>query len=158
MTSYAFFEFLDRALHALAAEVPAAYARISELLSGRTLRVTVDGISRYVRVEESRHVLDLAGKETAELRTSRSVLVDLLEARRTLLDAVLFDDFVLRGGSADLAALHDALIAFIQGAVRSRTLPSLLHAYLEGDRSTSRSRGNAAERTHGSRKGDEIWQ
>jgi hypothetical protein len=131
VTETTFFQFLTTALDALEAEVPAAYARLCSALSGRTVRITVDGDTRFLRAKDGKHSLEFDGANSLEIKTNRAALADLLEARETLLDSVISERLVLRGTPDDVAALHDALTAFVQGAVRSRTLPPLLDAYLQ---------------------------
>lgn len=140
MASADFFTFLSRGLDALGAEVPLAYSLLSRNLGGRTVRITVDGDTRCLRVHGGRHSLDADGIGDVELRTDRGALVSLVEARESLLSAIMTDRLMLRGAPNDLVALYDALTVFIQGAVRSSALPALLDAYLNGTQSAQRRR------------------
>lgn len=107
-----------------------AHERLCRGLGERTIRLTVDGEVRYLSMRGGRHVVESEGAAGVELRTDRAAIVELVEARRSLLDAVLLERLSLRGAPEELASLYDTLVVFIQGAVRSRSLPALLDAYL----------------------------
>jgi hypothetical protein len=142
-----FFVFLERALAAIAAEVPAAFRRLDRALAGGSIRVTVDGDARCLRIHRGASVLIADGDYRVELRTTRGCVRDLVEARRTLLDAVVSDELLLRGKPEDVARMHDALIAFVEGAVRIRKGAALLEAYL-GVSTTESVRCGPSDSTH----------
>jgi hypothetical protein len=129
-----FFEFLNRALCALAAEVPSAYSQVCRRLCDLDVRIEVDGATRYLVTTERGHELTRQSPSPAplELATSKTALVALLNDRKSLLESVLADDFSLRGETHDLMRLEDALFTFVQGAARSRRAISLLADYLKG--------------------------
>jgi hypothetical protein len=58
----------------------------------------------------------------------------LIDARLTLLDAVLSDALAMTGAPDDLLAFHDGLIAYVHGAVRAPSFPALLSAYRTNER------------------------
>lgn len=66
---------------------------------------------------------------TVEVVTDRTAVLDVIGARRSLLEAVAEDRLFLRGSPAELLRFHDALQAYVAGAVRSRSFPSLLSRY-----------------------------
>jgi hypothetical protein len=125
-----FFRFLARALAALDEEAPDAASALAHSLAGIALEMTVDGESRWLVVRNGRCTLSASGASSAAFRSTREVLVALLEARRTLLDAILCDDLVLSGAPHAVAAIYDAMSAFVQGGMRSRSIARLLDAYL----------------------------
>jgi hypothetical protein len=130
MVEPTFFRFLEAALGALRVEAPRAYASLIAALAPTGLELRVDGNTRFFSVVNGVHRLTGTGCSAVSLATRRTVLVALLEARRTLVDAVVDDELELRGAPEHVIALDGALTAFFAGAVRSRSLPALLREYL----------------------------
>lgn len=131
MTDLDFFSFLERALQGLTSEVPAASAELARVLRGVALQLHVDGEARALLAHGEHCSLqhDIS-RCVAELRTQRKVLVALLEAEQTLMDAVTRDELLLRGSPSHLASIYEALVVFVQGAIRSTSIPKLLDHYL----------------------------
>jgi hypothetical protein len=129
-----FFRFLDSALDAIRVECPAAYVRLCGLLVGSGLQLRVDGRARSFTVEGGRHRIGDSPSAGTEIRTDRSAVEALLEGRLSLVDAVLGERLSLRGAPLDIAIMHDALVVFLEGAVRSPSLPGLLDEYLADGR------------------------
>jgi hypothetical protein len=75
------------------------------------------------------HVLPEAKEPTAELVTSRNTILNILDARLTLAEAVLSDAIVLKRHVDDLIAFHDGLMTYVRGAVRSPSFPRLLDRF-----------------------------
>jgi hypothetical protein len=125
------FGHLERCLDALEAEVPVAYGLVVRALAGRAIAIDIDGDRATLSIARGRHALARgAGAGCAiELTLTEAVIGRLLDARCTVLSAVLGGEMVLRGAAEDLAGLHDALLAFVHGAVRSPTAPRLLESY-----------------------------
>ncbi len=111
--------------------MPVAYGLVVRALAGRTIAIDIDGDSATLSIASARHALARsAGAGCAvELTLTEAAIDRLLDARCTVLDAVLGGEVILRGAAEDLAALHDALLAFVHGAVRSPTAPRLLESY-----------------------------
>jgi len=127
------FWFLERCLDAIETEAPLAYRRVACALGGRAIAINIgDGLATLSMASGRHRVARDAGSGCAvELTLTDAVIGRLLEGRCTVLDAVFAGDLVLRGSADDLAALHDALLAFIHGAVRSPSTPRLLESYLD---------------------------
>jgi hypothetical protein len=66
---------------------------------------------------------------TVVVRTGRATLLDLIDGRSSLTDAVLRDAVLLRGDRQDLVRFHDALWLYLQGAVRAPSMSELLRRY-----------------------------
>jgi hypothetical protein len=64
-----------------------------------------------------------------ECRTTRRAILDLVDARTTLMAAVVADRVWLRGSVEDLLAFHDGLMVYLGGAVRSPSFPWLLRQF-----------------------------
>ncbi len=67
----------------------------------------------------------------------RTAVLRVIDARDTLMSAVLADRLVLRGATRDVLAFHDGLIAYVHGAVRARSFPELLRQFRQRRRRTS---------------------
>jgi hypothetical protein len=146
------FGYLARCLDALEAEVPVAYGRMARALAGRAVAIDIEGDRAMLSMASGRHALscDVDAGCAVELTLTEAVIGRLLDARCTVLDAVLGGEVVLRGAAEDLAALHDALLAFVHGAVRSPSAPRLLESYL-GRLALSQSRTRTPDASHGER-------
>ena len=130
-----FRSFLRRSLAAIRAEAPAAYGRLAELLAPREVLLAVDGESVALRFSAG-DVRELSRPEhpAVEFRTSRDTILDLIDARCSLLGAARDDRCLLRAAPGDLVAFHDGLIAYLHGAVRSFSMPELLAEFRAGGR------------------------
>ena len=138
--------FLARSFDALRREVPEAYSRMCRRLASRAvaLRVDEERVAVVFARDEARIVAD--GRECAvEVRTSRTAVLRVIDARDTLMSAVLADRLVLRGAPRDVLAFHDALMAYVHGAVRARSFPDLLRQFRQRRRRTSRPRAGVEE-------------
>jgi len=134
-----FFRFLDGALRTLAIEVPRAHGEVSRNLRGLPVLITVDRVSRQLEMTAGGHDLHVPREGEAPLRlcTTRSAIVDLLNARTTLLESVRNDHFSLQGKTEHLVRLEAGLFAFVQGAARSQQVGVLLADYLNERREIS---------------------
>jgi hypothetical protein len=126
----AFTDFLAASLAALGQEVPAAFALLCRRLARREVRLRVDDDTVALRFLPGGVVMDpVPERPCVELVTTGRTVLDVLEARETLVSAALRDRLQLRGALDDLLALHDGLLAYVHGAVRAPSLPRLLARY-----------------------------
>ena len=122
--------YIGASLVALRQECPTAYFLMCSQLAPRRVRLMIDGESVTLAFDPSgAHVLPVAQNPTAELVTSRRTILDVLDARLTLAEAVLSDAIVLKGCVDDLTAFHDGLMTYVRGAVRCPTFPRLLDRF-----------------------------
>jgi hypothetical protein len=128
--SSSFHDFLARSLRLLRREHTPAYGALCRTLAGRRSVVTVDG--EAVTIHASR--LDISirpgdappgGSVAARCQTTRRAILDLLNAELELMDAIRQDRLVLEGALLDLVAFHDALVLYVNGAVRCVSFPAL---------------------------------
>ena len=99
-------------------------------LAPRQVRLVIGGESVTISFDPSgAHVLPEAKEPTTELATSRQTILDVLDARLTLADAVLSDAIMLRGHVDDLTVFHDGLMTYVRGAVRCPSFPQLLDCF-----------------------------
>jgi hypothetical protein len=124
---------LVQSLVELASEQPRAYAEMCRVLAPRRLLLHVDGERAALRCSPNVVETDgVDGDAAVEAHANRRVILDLLDARTSLLEALLTERLILRGGLDDLIAFHDGLAAYLRGAVRCRNFPSLLDRYRQG--------------------------
>jgi hypothetical protein len=129
-----FGDFLDASLRVLRSETPPAARRLSERLAGRSVRLDVAPAPLVLRVSPEGHRLDPAtGRCSVSLALEREVILDLVEGRLSLAEAVLQERLRPRGGPADLGHFFDALTAYLEGAVRAPGFPRLYRAYRRGE-------------------------
>jgi hypothetical protein len=140
--------FLARSFDALRREVPEAYARMCRRLDSRRVDLRVDGehVAVVFARDEARIVADGRPGEV-EVRTSRTAVLRVIDARDTLVSAVLADRLVLRGAPRDVLAFHDGLMAYVHGAVRARSFPGLLRQFRQRRRRTSMPHAGVGEDT-----------
>jgi hypothetical protein len=148
------FWFLERSLDAIEREAPVAYGLIVRALGRRAIVIAIGDDVATLSMASGSHAIarDGGARGAVELSLTEAIVRRLLEGRLTIVDAALAGDLVLRGAADDLAALHDALLAFIHGAVRSSSTPRLLESYLDRD-APSNGRPRSRGANHGERHG-----
>jgi len=139
--------FLARSFDALRCEVPEAYARMCRRLVARRvdLRVDDEHVAVVFARDQARIVAE-ASPCAVEVRTSRTAVLRVIDARDTLMSAVLADRLVLRGAPRDVLAFHDGLMAYVHGAVRARSFPELLRQFRQRRRRTAMRRAGVREK------------
>ena len=121
---------LDESFRVLADELPEAHARMAAALGGRAVRLRVDDEDFTVRFDGGVARVDAApGPADIEIGTTKAVIDDVLEARRTLADAVLADAVTAVAPLPVLVEAHRGLLAYVHGAVRSPSFPRLLERF-----------------------------
>jgi hypothetical protein len=122
--------FVRRGLAALRDELPWAFAQMARALGDRDVLLEVDDERVAVRAAAfdvavlPAEPVGFAPRVT--LRTDAATVLRLADAERTVVDATIAGELVLRGDVDDLVAFHDGLVAFLHGAVRSPSFPHLL--------------------------------
>lgn len=133
-----FTHFLARSLVLLEDELPGIYAEVARRVGEREVLCRVDDDAIVIVGDRRRLRLRREAKDPAvSVLTTKRVIADVALARITLEDALWEDRIVLRGSLGDLVAFHDALLAYLGGAVRCPSFPDLLDEYLK-PRSTAR--------------------
>ena len=122
--------FLGASFAILQREMPAAYATLCRHLAAHEVSLAVDGEVVPVRFEPQRtQLLDRPETPAIEVRTARAAILDLVDARCTLHDAIMSDRLELRGRPDDLLRFHDGLMAYLHGAMRAPSFPKLLQSF-----------------------------
>lgn len=118
---------LRRSVEHLEDEVPASYRALVAQLGPMIVELDVDGEVFSLRGGDRLRVSDgatqLAGVRIA---TSRATLLDLVDAKVGLGEAVEADRVSVRGSLDDVQRAHDALLAYVHAAVRASSQPALL--------------------------------
>lgn len=119
--------FLARSLDAIAHETPAIARALAASLAGTLVRLCVDDERMVVASRRDGLAIadDLEGA-IVELATDSTTLLDLTSGATSFLDAALAERLVVRGGVDEVVRFYDSLILYLQGAVRSPSLPWLL--------------------------------
>ena len=115
---------VDDTLACLAAEHAEAYARMRAALAARCIEAHVDG-------EPVTVALDTPSRARIRVRTDVDTLCAVLLGECEVVDAVLADRLEVVGTPDDLVALSDALIWFVQGAMRCVSIAGLVERLLE---------------------------
>ena len=112
----------------LPVEQRAAYDRCVGLLAGDSVELTVDQEAFFVVFEPGLARIDrvATGRLLATVRTSTEAILGVLDDRLELDDAVLQGQLQVRSELDDLTRVHDALLAYAHGGVRSPSFPGLL--------------------------------
>jgi hypothetical protein len=127
-------ELLAASFAMLAAELPAAHDRMCARLSGRAVEIRVGGErllatfgpagARVVAVGEGEE--GEAPGVSARIAASRGAILDVLDARRSIAEAVLADEVEVLAPIDELVELMGGLRAYVHGAVRCPSFPRLL--------------------------------
>ena len=124
---------LRRSVGHLEDEVPESYRLVLEVLGPLVVEVDVDGELFSLRGGRGLEVLDgPAGVAGARITTSRAAILDLLDARVGLDEAVQAGTVTARGSLDDILRAHDTLLAYVHAAVRAPSHPELLAALRRG--------------------------
>lgn len=124
---------LRRSLDYLASEVPDSYRHLGAELGLLVVEVDVDGELFSVRGGRRLEVADGAADVTgARITTSRTAIVDVLDAKITLREAVQVGRVDVRGSLDDVLRAYDALIAYAHAAVRAPSMPGFLAVLRDG--------------------------
>jgi hypothetical protein len=133
-----FRRFLDRALGAIETEVPHVHRALCSALARSTVRLCVDRERMIITEERGRVLLkdDVRGT-LVEFATDSTTLLALTSGDASFLDAALDDRMMVKGAVDEIVLFYDALVLFLQGAVRSPSLPWLLDEFEASRRGTA---------------------
>jgi hypothetical protein len=124
---------LRRSVEHLEDEVPDSYRLVVESLGPLVVDVDVDGELFSLKAGRRLEVTDgQAGVGGARITSSRAAILDLLDAKLGLDEAVQAGDVGVYGSLDDVLRLHDTLLAYVHAAVRAPSHPELLAALRTG--------------------------
>lgn len=120
---------LRRSVEHLADEVPDSYRLVLERLGPLVVELDVDGevfaLSGGHRLAVCDGAPPVAGTRIA---TSRTAVLDVLDAKVALSEAVESGAVTVRGSLDDVQRAHDTMLAYVHAAVRAPSQPALLAA------------------------------
>jgi hypothetical protein len=118
---------MRRSVEHLATEVPDSYKLLLDELGPLVVELDVDGevfsLRGGHRLEISDGPEDRSG---ARIATSRAAMLDVLDAKVGLGNAVETGTVAVRGSLDDIQRAHDTLLAYVHAAVRAPSQPGLL--------------------------------
>jgi hypothetical protein len=118
---------LRRSVGHLASEVPDSYRLLVDTLGAMVVEFDVDGEIFSLRGPDHLQVSDgVAEQPDVRIGTSRTAILDVLDARVQLGDAVEADMVTVRGSLDDVQRAHDSLLAYVHAATRAASQPALL--------------------------------
>jgi hypothetical protein len=128
---------LDESLSVLQREQPASYARLCEALAGFRIEIRVDDEWMIVAFEPDGHRVEgeIAAAEAAagaRFTASRGAVLDVLDGRISLAEALLAGRLEAYAPLRCLLELHDALLLYVNAAVRCRSFSALLDRFRAG--------------------------
>ena len=127
-----FGEILRWSLWHMQRESPRAYGVMCRQAPA-ALTIVVDGEPAHVSFSPGRaEVRRAALPAPVYAETTRTAILDRADGRVSLTSAILEERLFLRGDVQALLRCHDAFVAYLNGAVRSPSLPPLLRRYREG--------------------------
>jgi hypothetical protein len=126
---------LRRSLAHMAVEVPASCRHLQHVLGTLVIELDVDGELFALRGGPPLHVVAGAALvPCVRITVGRAAILDLLDARVSLAEAVESERIVVLGSLDDVLCAHDALIAYIHAAVRAPFAPALSAELRAGSR------------------------
>jgi hypothetical protein len=122
-----FSSLVRRSVRHLEDEVPDSYRRLVAELGPMVVELTVDGEVFTLRGGDRLQVSDGAAQTAgARIVTSRLAILDLLDARVGLGEAVESGSVAVRGSLDDVQRAHGTMLAYVHAAVRAPAQPALL--------------------------------
>jgi Iap family predicted aminopeptidase len=120
---------LRQSVEHLADEVPDSYRLVLDRLGPMVVELEIDGELFSLRGGQRLHVSDGAA-DTAGTRiaTSRAAILDVLDARIGLAEAVEAGAVAVLGSLDDVQRAHDTMLAYVHAAIRAPSQPGLLAA------------------------------
>jgi len=120
---------LRRSVEHLANEVPESYGVVLQEIGPLVVELDVDGELFSLRGGHQLEVTDgPAETPGAHVTTSRGAILDVLDARVGLKDAVEAGTVAVQGSLDDIIRAHETLLAYVHAAVRAPSQPGLLAA------------------------------
>jgi hypothetical protein len=118
---------LRRSVERLECEVPDSYRVLVVALGPMVVELDVDGEVFSLRGGDRLRVSDSAAQlPGARIVTSRVAILDLVDARVGLGEAVEAGSVSVHGCLDDVQRAHDSLLSYVHAAVRAPSQPTLL--------------------------------
>jgi hypothetical protein len=125
--------FVEESLATLRHECPTAYVQLCTLLKPREVLMLIDSETITLTFDHMRvHILPQLRRPTLSLQTTRQTILDVVDDRLRINEAVLVDAILLQGDVDDLALFYEGLLTYVRGAIRCPTFPALLERFRQG--------------------------
>ncbi len=117
-----------RSVEHLEDDVPSSYRLLVAEIGLLVVELDVGDDVFSVHATGDRLQVSSGPAQTARVRieTSRAAILDLIDAKVGLDEAVETGTVSIRGSLDDVQRAHDTLLAYIHGAVRAASVPTLL--------------------------------
>lgn len=125
-----FFTFLRTSLSHIAAEEPNAHRALTAAIGSMRARLVADGVARVIRFDFPDWKI-YAGASGADLDVAfdRQVIMDLVDGRLTLADAIYQERLCMRGRVETIERFHGALLIYLEALIRTPGAPAMLESY-----------------------------
>jgi hypothetical protein len=124
-----FFDYLTRSFRLLEAGMPAAYQALCAAAGELSVRLVATGDARVLRFRGRIPVFEADGAADLEVVFDHRVILDLIDGRVALEDALLLDRLWIRGRPGALEQFHAGLIFYLNGAIRLSECLELLRYF-----------------------------
>ncbi len=122
--------FVRTSLALLRQEYGDVYFLLCRRLAPRALLLVIDGEEIPLRFTPFEIEFPAAlPRPRVRCQTSSGAILDVIDARLTLNEAVAAGRLILVGDTADLSLFHDGLIDYVRGMVRAPSAPFLLERF-----------------------------
>jgi hypothetical protein len=125
-----FFTFLRTSLSRIADEVPDAHRALVGAMGNLRARLVADGAARIIRFDFPDWTI-CAGASEADLEVAfdRDIIMDLIDSRLTMEDAIYQERLRMRGPVETIERFYDALLVYLEGLTRTPGAPAMLESY-----------------------------
>jgi hypothetical protein len=125
-----FFVFLRNSLSRIAHEVPDAHRALVDAMGNLRARLVADGAARTIRFDFPDWTIYAgAGDADLEVAFDRAIIVDLIDGRLTMEDAIYQERLRMRGSVETIERFHGALLIYLEGLIRTPGAPVMLESY-----------------------------
>jgi hypothetical protein len=122
---------LDSSLALIREDCPPAYAQLCRLLAPRQVQLHVDREALWLSFTPHAAALHpgQAPDPAITIRFTRLAILDMLDAKLTLQDAIQHGRIGLQGDLHHLTLFYEGWLTYLRGAVRCPAMPALLDDY-----------------------------
>ena len=125
-----FFAFLAQSMRILEKEAPERYASLSLAMGDMQAQLTANGSARIVRFDGSRFVLEREDvKADVDVEFASDTILDLVDGELSLEEAINSEVLWIRGAVEVVENFYDAVLIYIDGAMRSPGFLNLLKEF-----------------------------
>ena len=125
-----FFRLLRESLEGIRMDEPEVHRALTRSLGRLRARLVSDGAACVVWLEFDAWRMDPGDCDAdIEVAFDRQIILDLIDGRLTLEDAILGEQLLIFGSVDKVEAFSDALLIYIEGLIRMPGTPALLRGY-----------------------------